>query len=173
MQQTRLTEIQAINLLKKYKSSDRDYNIVLKHSKKVQEIALRFAKKKKCDIEFITGASLLHDIGRFRCHRKNVERHGIEGANILRKEGLEDYARVCERHLGAGISKKEVIEQGLNLPHKDFIPLTIEEKIIAGADNLVFNDREGTIEEVYKRFLHEIGKKAADKAKKLHEEIIS
>ncbi len=55
---------------------------------------------------------------------------------------------------------------------KDYVPITIEEKIITAADNLIFNDREGTIEEVYERYLKELSAIEAEKVKKLHEEVI-
>ena len=60
--------------------------------------------------------------------------HSLLGADILRNEGLEKHALVCERHTGAGISAKEIEQQNLPLPHKDVIPISIEEKIVAYAD---------------------------------------
>lgn len=41
---------------------------------------------------------------------------------------------VCERHTGAGLTEKEIIEQNLPLPHRDFLPETLEEKLICYAD---------------------------------------
>ncbi|MBQ3575964.1 MAG: phosphohydrolase, partial [Coprobacter sp.] len=56
------------------------------------------------------------------------------GAEILRSEGLEAHALVCERHTGAGISAQEIENQKLPLPKADMIPVSIEEKIVAYAD---------------------------------------
>lgn len=174
MQQViQVNEKEAIELLKKYSKDEKSFEIVLAHSKKVQEIALRLSEGKNADKEFISVASLLHDIGRFDCPpgEKTIY-HGIVGAEILRKEKVgESFAKVCERHLGSGISKADIIEQGLDLPKKDYIPETMEEKIIALADNLTFGDREGTIEEVYERFKKEINVKTADKAMRLYREV--
>ena len=60
--------------------------------------------------------------------------HSLLGAEILRNEGLESHALVCERHTGAGISAKEIEEQNLPLPRTDVIPISVEEKIVAYAD---------------------------------------
>lgn len=168
-----ITEKEAMSLLKKYAKNKREFNIILKHSKAVQKVALRIAKKiKGVDIEFIKTASLLHDIGRFECPPgKWSFKHGIIGAEILRKEGLKKHALVAERHLGAGISKKDIIEQKLSLPLKDYLPKTKEEKIITHADNLIENNKEASIEKIIERFRKELGEKVAKKIKKLAEEI--
>jgi uncharacterized protein len=78
---------------------------------------------------------------------------------------------VAERHLGAGIPKDEIIKQKLDLPLKDFVPVSVEEKIISHADNLVFGDREGTMEEVIERYETELGNEHADKVKELADEV--
>jgi uncharacterized protein len=170
-----LTVTAAIQLLKKYSANDADYKIVLAHSKAVSKVAKDIAKDiKGVDINFIETAALLHDIGRFKLSsgRKDTIRHGIYGASILRKEGLpEAYALVNERHIGAGISKKDIIKQKLNLPLNDFVPISKEEKIICHADNLVFGDKIGTIDDVIKRYKSELGVKIAKKFKKLADEV--
>ena len=53
---------------------------------------------------------------------------------MLREEGLERYARVCERHTGAGITVHDIESRNLPLPRRDFLPETIEEQIICYAD---------------------------------------
>ena len=96
----------------------------------------------KPDLKFIEEAAMLHDIGIFLttapqigCYGKYPYiYHGHLGANILRKKGLEKHARVCESHPGTGISAKAIKENRFNLPARDMIPVTIEEKIICFAD---------------------------------------
>jgi len=167
----RLTEEQAIELLKKYSSSEKDFEAVLKHSKNVQKEALRIAAKvKNTDKELIKIGSLLHDIGRFR--KDLVYRHGLNGAEMLRKEGFEEYAKVAERHLGAGISKQDIKKQKLKLPMKDFVPLSKEEKIISYADNLIEDNKLISVKQVIKRYKDELGEEVAEKIKKQHEEIM-
>jgi len=174
-----MDEKKAVQLLEKYSKDRKSFAKVYSHSRKVQEIALKIAKKVKknypdLDINFIKNACLLHDIGRFSCPPgKDSIKHGIKGAKILRKEGFEEYALVAERHIGAGISKQDIKKQKLDLPIKDYIPKTKEEKIITHADNLAFGAREGKFKEVYERYRKEVGKSCADKTRRLKEEIES
>ena len=169
-----ITEKQAIALLKKYAPNKQSFDIVLAHSRKVQELALSIAKKiPRADTGFIGIAALLHDIGRFKCPpRKNSIWHGVEGATILRKEGLHKYALVAERHLGAGITKEDIKRQKLKLPLKDYVPKTIEEKIISYADNLIFGTRIGALQEVIKRYRKEIGDFYIPRVIEQHNEIV-
>jgi uncharacterized protein (TIGR00295 family) len=170
-----ITQTQAVELLKKYANSHEQFLKVYRHSKKVQEIALRIGKKiKGADIGFIKIASLLHDIGRFECPPgKKTICHGIKGGEILKKEGFDHrFIRVCERHLGSGISAVDIKVQKLDIPLRDYLPETIEEKIITYADNLVFGDREGSDKEVFKRYREEIGLSAEEQAKKLRDSVV-
>ena len=60
--------------------------------------------------------------------------HGYLGAELLRSEGLPRHALVCERHTGTGISLEEIIERNLPLPHRDMVPVSLEEQLICYAD---------------------------------------
>lgn len=85
------------------------------------------------DMGFLESAALLHDLGRCRTHGI---RHGVAGAKIL--VCYPRYARVCESHIGGGIPASEAADLGLE--EKDFIPETIEEKLICLADKLTRED---------------------------------
>ena len=165
-----LTEKAAIKLLKKH-STSAAYKHVLLHSNAVRKLALKIASKiKNSDRNFISTASLLHDIGRFKCPPwKDSVWHGVVGAKILRKEGLPKHALVAERHVGSGITKAEAKKIGL--PIKSYLPKSKEEKIICYADKLVFGRRIGTLQQLVKRYKKEIGEAAAKRALKLHREI--
>lgn len=104
---------------------------------------------------------MLHDIGIFKCNAAGIQCFGTEpyichgriGAELLRSEGFPRHARVCERHTGAGITKAQVIAQNLPLPQQDFLPETMEEKVICYADKFFSKthlDREKTIEQAEK-----------------------
>ena len=173
----KITEKQAEELLKKYAPDLKTYQKILQHSQAVKRVALTFAQAiqkqgHKVDLNLIKTGSLLHDLGRFTCPPKTKDslKHGFLGGKILRKEGLPQHARIAETHLGAGISKEEIIQQKLPLPKRNFLPRTIEEKIIAYVDNLVFGDRLGTVQEVVERFKKEIPS-ALPRLIKLHNEI--
>ena len=164
-----VTEKRAIELLRKYAPSEEDFKAVLAHAKAVQKAAVKMCRKVKCDVNFVKTACLLHDIGRFQCIKPIW--HGLVGAKILLEEGLPRHALVAERHLGAGISKEDIREQKIDLPLKDYVPKTAEEKIVAHADNLVFGARIGTLKEAVDRFSKEIGKKCGKKVRALGKEI--
>lgn len=141
-----LTRERALLLLEKYNCSKE----VIEHCKAVSEHALDLARDIKShghdvDLEFVEVAALLHDIGRCKNHGVG---HGIEGAKILRD--FPRYLRVCESHIGSGITRDEAIKLGL--PAKDYIPKTLEEKIVSYADSLIdkttVRDLSKTLEEV-------------------------
>lgn len=177
--QKKITEKGARELLKKYAPDNSAFQQVYQHSKAVQKAALVIAKEiqkqgHKVDLNFIKIGCLLHDIGRFQAPPgSNISiQHGMIGAKILRKEKLPRYALMCERHLGAGITKEEIVRYKLPLPKKNLIPKTIEEKIITYADDLIFKDRIATIDEVFQRFKKEIKNPAAlTRMIRLHNEI--
>jgi len=157
------------------KHSGGDYKREYAHCKAVARLAVKFGRKiSGVDLKFIETASLIHDIGRYSCPVGTTMgiRHGLVGGIILRMEGVDNaYIRVCEKHVGAGISKAEVIRQGLNLPKRDYIPITKEEKIIAHADNLMKGAKEMSVKYVVDRFTNEINSRAGKLAQKLADEV--
>jgi uncharacterized protein (TIGR00295 family) len=182
-----MDEKQAIALLKKQSKDPKVFNMILSHVKLVERIALKIAKKIQknkhpVDIELVKVGSLLHDIGRFSCPPKTSTgiRHGIVGSAILRKEAkgernkekkaiLLKCALVCDRHIGVGIKKSDIIKQGLNLPLRDFVPKTLEENIISYADNLAEGKKVMDINYVIERFRKEVGEYIVPRVMKQHE----
>ena len=85
---------------------------------------------------------MLHDIGIFYTHapelgcygEKPYIMHGICGAQLLRKEGLEHHALVCQNHIGVGLTIQDIKTQNLPLPHRTMEPTDTETRIIAYAD---------------------------------------
>ncbi|ABR54937.1 metal dependent phosphohydrolase [Methanococcus vannielii SB] len=146
-------------------------NVVL-HSIAVSDYVYDFGIKIRkngndFDIETAVLGALLHDIGR---SKSNYIDHGIVGAEILRKNNFnEKFAKIAERHIGAGISKEEAVD--LNLPKIDYIPETIEEKVIANADNLIFNDKRVSIELVIDKFRKRTNVNVVNKVLLLYHEV--
>lgn len=148
---------------------------VIRHSLAVERISLRFARRirangHKLDLKLVSLGALLHDIGRARTHGI---RHGVEGAKILRGLGLSKFARFAECHLGAGIPAGEARELGL--PARDFMPRTLEEKVIVYADKLVMGRSMTSYERARDWFKSELGQThpALGRFKALHEGIQS
>jgi uncharacterized protein len=109
------------------------------------------------DKNAVMAGALLHDIGRSRTH---TVRHGVEGAEILEREGVEDkVVEIVRRHVGAGISLEEA--KRLWLPDFDYIPRTLEERIVCFADKMVDADKVRPFGEEVRRFTaksHDVGR---------------
>lgn len=164
-----------------YKEGEALGLILLTHSRSVRDKALQCAERHPelgIDAEFVADAAMLHDIGIFRCDAPSIECHGSEpyichgiiGAELLRRRGMERHARVCERHTGAGLTLKEIEQQNLPLPHMDFLPETIEEQLICYADKFFSKTRlyhEKTPEEA-ERSLARFGQEGVERFRRWH-----
>ena len=114
---------------------------VINHCKTVRDLAIRIAEKAQANAKLVEAGALLHDIGRSQTHGI---RHGVAGAKIARRIGLpESIVLIIERHVGAGIPKEEALRVGL--PEKDYLPVSLEEKIVCHADNLIDNGKKHPI----------------------------
>ncbi len=164
------------NIIKKYYPPETLlFKILMNHSLAVAEKALKVAEKfPQVDKKFIYEASLLHDIGIFMTYAPKIGcfgekpyiAHGYLGRILLEKEGFFKHALVCERHIGVGITKEEIIQNKLPLPQRDMVPETLEEKIIAFADKFFTKRGDGlvkvnTVEEI----LEKLAKHGKEKVK--------
>ena len=140
---------------------------VIRHCKAVRDVAVKMAKRAHADVELVEAGALLHDIGRSKTHDIF---HAMEGVKIAQKLGLpQSIINIIERHIGAGISKEEA--KKLGLPPKDYIPKTLEEKIVCHADNLIDKYERQNIEDAIERALDEGHKEYAERLLKLHKEL--
>jgi uncharacterized protein (TIGR00295 family) len=141
---------------------------VVKHCQVVTEIALAIAKKiPNADIELVEAGALLHDIGRSHTHSI---RHAVEGARLGRELGFPDeLVLIIERHIAAGIPPSTAAELGL--PVKDYTPQSLEEKIVAHADNLVETHKRVKVERSVEILKNQGLDEAADRVLKLHREL--
>jgi len=106
---------------------------ILAVSEGVARVAKTLIKKGiHVNVRTLLEGVLLHDIGRAYTHGIY---HGIVGAAVARDLGFsEDVQSIIKNHLGAGIPKELAISLGL--PPHDYIPTTLEEKIVACVDNM-------------------------------------
>ncbi len=139
---------------------------VIRHVLQVSALAVKMAEKCGADVELVRAGALLHDIGRGKTH--GIE-HAVVGAALLREWGYpEELVRIVERHIGAGITADEA--ERIGLPKKDYIPETLEERIVTEADNYAGEGEEGI-----KRLAERLRKKgnpgAAERVLALHNQM--
>lgn len=133
-----ITPDAALQLLKKEGCSEK----VMEHCKVVSDFATQIAVNLKksgeiIDVDLVTVGALLHDLGRCKSH--DID-HAIIGARIACDNGVDPLVvNIIKKHIGAGITTKEA--QKLGLPIDNYIPDTIEEKIVAHADNFVSGNK--------------------------------
>jgi uncharacterized protein (TIGR00295 family) len=140
---------------------------VINHCKAVREVAVKIAKKAKADVKLVEAGSLLHDIGRSKTHEIT---HAIEGVKIAKELGLpEVIINIIKKHIGAGLESDEA--KRLGLPEKDYIPETLEEKIVCHADSLIDNNKKQTIENAIEKALLEGHDEYARRLAYLHKEL--
>lgn len=131
---------------------------LVRHSKLVSKIGEDIAKTCKSkgvdvNIDLVVIGGLLHDLGRSETHSI---RHGVVGAQLAQEIGLpRSLILIIERHIGAGIPSGEATLLGL--PERDYIPRSLEERIVAYADKLVCGDRRTTIDSEIYRLSKELG----------------
>jgi len=143
------SEGEAVALHRKYGSNER----VVKHCQTVATVAKILAdefvrKGHNVDTRAVVAAAMLHDIGRSRVQ---TVMHGAEGASIVAGEGVDaKVVEIIRRHVGAGISTDEA--EAIGLPGFDYIPRSLEERIVCFADKMVGSDRVQPFEDEVRRF---------------------
>jgi uncharacterized protein/tRNA (cytidine56-2'-O)-methyltransferase len=122
-------EEQCVALLSKAGCTKR----VIVHCCTVKAVAAEIAKGTAADIELVIAGALLHDIGRSKDH---TVMHANVGADMAERLGLpKELVKIIRKHVGAGLDDDDALELGI--PKGDYIPSTIEEKLVAHADNMV------------------------------------
>ena len=147
----------ALAIINKYYPEDNELkHILLTHSRSVADKALWIADRHpelNLDRQFLEEAALLHDIGVFLTDAPGIHCHGYLGSELMRQEGFPRHALVCERHTGAGISLQAIQAQELPIPHREMLPVSLEEQVICFADKFFSKthlDREKPVEKALK-----------------------
>ena len=153
------------DIIDKYYPDDNELrHILIVHSRSVASKALDMAMKHpeyNLNLKFIEEAAMLHDIGIFRTDAAGIHCygdrpyicHGTIGSELVRAEGYPLHALVCERHTGTGLTLKNIIEQDLPIPHRELVPVSLEEQIICFADKFYSKthlEREKSVDKVRK-----------------------
>lgn len=145
---------------------------VVQHCIAVTALALEIADKLqakgiKINLPLVEAGGLLHDLGRAKSHEVN---HGLIGAQMGKDLGFpQPLLDVIKRHVGAGITNEEA--QWLRWPPDNYMPTTIEEKVVCYADKRVDHDRVVPIEEEIRKLQRRGYLAAAERVRRLHTEI--
>ncbi len=146
---------------------------VIEHCLAVSALSVRIAEKLSgsgvdVDVELVRIGSVLHDIGRSRTHAID---HAVVGAKMAEELGLDaSIVQIIKCHIGGGISRIEAKELGL--PNDNYIPVTIEEKIVAHCDNIMRGMELISLDECISRMRsRNMSKESIDRVKALADEV--
>ncbi len=152
---------------------------VIEHCLAVSALSVRTAEKlsgsgvdvnvdANVDVELVRIGSVLHDIGRSRTHAID---HAVVGAKMAEYLGLDaSIVQIIKCHIGGGISRTEAKELGL--PNENYIPVTIEEKIVAHCDNIMRGTERISLDECILRMrTRKMSKESIDSVKALADEV--
>jgi uncharacterized protein (TIGR00295 family) len=159
-----LTPEQCIGILENA-GCDKD---VITHCRAVSELAVEIALRiDGADVELVRAGGLLHDLGRARTHGIG---HAVEGVKIAKELGLPDeITGIIRNHIGAGLPADEAAAMGL--PSEEFMPVTIEQKIVAHADNMIDYFQPLPVSNVIHKLTEKGHLKAVERIKLLHDEL--
>ncbi len=140
---------------------------VIVHCCTVRTLAVGIADLCGADRGLVSSGAMLHDLG--RCRDMGM-RHAVIGAEMAADIGLsEELVEIIRRHIGAGIDAEEA--QEMDLPPGDYFPRTLEQKVVAHADNLTSDNRlvpcRATVEKLISRCRY----RGAERIEMLHLEL--
>lgn len=140
---------------------------VIVHCCTVWTMAEAMARRIDCDIDLLRAGAFLHDIGRSVDHSIM---HAVIGASIADDLGLpREVVEIIRKHVGAGLDEQDVIEMGL--PKGNYIPDTIEQKIVCHADNMVSDNKFVPHTYSVDRLMHKGSIRGARRIADLHKEL--
>ncbi len=156
-------ESECIEILKEAGCTKR----VIIHCCTVRTVAEQMIKRIDCDKDLVIAGAMLHDIGRAVDHSVM---HANVGADMAAELGLPaELVNIIRKHTGAGLDQEDVKEMGL--PPGDYMPSTIEEKIVAHSDNMVSDNAVVMHSHSVDKLLMKGATRGADRIERLHEEL--
>lgn len=146
------SEEEAISLHRKCGSNA----IIIEHCRTVAKVSMILAEGFRSrgvvvDVKAVKAGALLHDLGRSRVQ---TVKHGFVGAELIENEGVDKkVVEIVRRHVGAGISPEEA--RSLGLPPFDYVPKTLEERIVCFSDKMVDSSTVRPFDREVERFTKE------------------
>ena len=133
----------------------------------MEVVAREIASRTSVNRDLVTAGALLHDIGRSVDHSIM---HAYIGSQIVASYGLpQELVDIVRKHTGAGLDEQDVREMGL--PEADYMPATLEEKIVAHADNMVSDNRVVAHAHSVDKLRGKGAERGADRVEALHWEL--
>lgn len=141
---------------------------VVIHCCTVEAVAKEIVSRVKgADPDLVAAGALLHDIGRSVDHSIM---HAYIGSQIVQAHGLpQSIVDIVRKHTGAGLDAEDVEELGL--PDADYMPRTLEEKIVAHADNMVSDNKVVKHTHSSDKLRNKGAERGADRIDALHAEL--
>ena len=140
---------------------------VIVHCCTVRTVAGEMIKKIDCDKDLVIAGALLHDLGRAKEHSIL---HAMLGADMAEEMGLPpELVNIIRKHTGAGLDQQDIDE--MNLPQGDYMPRTVEEKIVAHSDNMVSDNLVVNHMHSVDKLLLKGSRRGAEKIERLHLEL--
>ena len=140
---------------------------VIIHCCTVRTVAEQMMKKIDCDHDLVVAGAMLHDLGRARDHSIL---HAMIGAQMAEEIGLpQEVVDIIRKHTGAGLDQQDIDE--MNLPQGDYMPRTVEEKIVAHSDNMVSDNAVVSHMHSVEKLAMKGSKRGAEKIERLHLEL--
>lgn len=141
---------------------------VVIHCCTVEAVAKEIVSRVKgADPDLVAAGALLHDIGRSVDHSIM---HAYIGSQIVQAHGLpQSIVDIVRKHTGAGLDAEDVEELGL--PDADYMPRTLEEKIVAHADNMVSDNKVVKHSHSSDKLRNKGAERGADRIDVLHAEL--
>ena len=156
-----------------YEKDSHLWDVLVTHSLCVADLAVLLASRHPelhIDSQFVREAAMLHDIGIIKTDAQAISCfgsadyicHGFLGRQMLDEIGLPRHALVCERHTGSGITADYIAQHDLPLPHRDMLPISIEEKLVCYADKFFSKSKNLTQQKDFQRALASVAKYGDD-----------
>ena len=140
---------------------------VIIHCCTVRTVAEEMIRRIDCDRDLVIAGAMLHDLGRAKDHSIL---HAMIGAEMAEDLGLApELVEIIRKHTGAGLDQQDIDE--MNLPQGDYMPRTVEEKIVAHSDNMVSDNTVVSHMHSVEKLLAKGSRRGAEKIENLHLEL--
>lgn len=141
---------------------------VIVHCCTVEAVAKEIASHiPAANMDLVEAGALLHDIGRSVDHSIM---HAYIGSQIVGAHKLpQTLVDIVRKHTGAGLDDEDV--EDLGLPPGDYMPRTLEEKIVAHADNMVSDNKVVDHTHSVEKLRNKGADRGADRIEELHKEL--